>query len=148
MSDIKNLLKQYNSLIEEIKDLERNIKKTQDYKVKVEKDKVTGSNPYFPYNFQNFNIEGYNYPEADKKEGRLFKLNELLIKRKCKCEDMKLEIEEFINNISDSRTRRIFQQKYIDNLEWLPIAMRMGKVHESYPRKIHDRYLEGLEGVE
>lgn len=64
--------------------------------------------------------------------------------RKSKCEDMKLEIEKFISNIPDSRTRRVFQYRYIDGLSWLQIAMRMNKVHESYPRKIHDRYLENI----
>lgn len=141
----KELLRQYTDLIVEIKELEVRINKLKNKKIKVERDSVVGSNPYFPYNQQNFNIEGYNWEEADKKEERLTKLNNILCKRKCKCEDLKLQIEEFINTIPNSRTRRIFEYRYISNLEWLPIAMRMGKVHESYPRKIHDRYLEGLE---
>lgn len=140
----KDLLKQYTDLIVEIRELEIRINKLKSKKINVVRDSVTGSNPYFPYNMQNFNIEGYNYEEADKKEDRLNKLNSILCKRKCKCEDLKLQIEEFINSIPDSRTRRVFQYRYISNLEWLPIAMRMSKVHESYPRKIHDRYLEGL----
>ena len=62
---------------------------------------------------------------------------------------MKLEIEEFISSIPDSRTRRVFQYRYIDNLNWYQIARRLGKYDESYPRKvIHDKYLEGLEGSE
>lgn len=135
---MKKVLRQYNDLEKEIKNLEKRIEKLEDYKV--EHDKVSGSNPYFPYQPRSFTIEGYNIQDIDKAN----KLKKVLIKRKCKCEDLKLEIEEFINTIPDSRTRRIFQYKYIDDLEWLPIAMRFGKVHESYPRKIHDRYLEKL----
>ena len=137
--DIKNLLKQYKDLKEEIKDLEKRIKKLEDFKV--EHDKVTGSNPYFPYQARSFTIEGYNIQDID----RLNKVKSLLVDRKNDCEDMKLEIEKFISNIPDSRTRRVFQYRYIDNLSWQVIAMRIGKVHESYPRRdIHDKYLEGL----
>lgn len=144
--DIKNLLKQYKSLQEEIKELDKKIVKTEKKKIQVEHDKVKGSNPYFPYQPRNFTIEGYNYQEADKKQERLNRYNKLLIKRKEKCEEMKISIEEFISNIPDSRTRRVFQYRYIDNLSWYKIARRIGKHDESYPRKmIHDKYLENLD---
>ncbi len=48
---------------------------------------------------------------------------------------MKLQIEEFINNIPDSKTRRVFQYRYIDNLCWQAIARKISKTDESYPRK-------------
>lgn len=135
----KHLLKQYNSLIEEIKDLEKRIDKLSDFKV--EHDKVTGSDSEFPYIKRSFTIEGYNIQDID----RLNELKELLIKRKSKCEDMKLQIEKFISNIPDSRTRRVFQYRYIDGLSWLQIARKIGKYDESYPRKIiHDKYLDSL----
>ena len=136
--NIKYLLKQYNSLIEEIKGLEKRIDKLNNFKV--EYDKVVGSDSEFPYIKRSFTIEGYNIQDID----RLNELKDLLVDRKNKCEEMKLEIEKFISSIPDSRTRRIFQYRYIDGLTWLQIAMRMNKVHESYPRKIHDRYLENI----
>lgn len=136
--NIKYLLKQYNSLIEEIKGLEKRIDKLNNFKV--EYDKVVGSDSEFPYVKRSFTIEGYNIQDID----RLNELKEVLIERKIKCEELKLQIEKFISNIPDSRTRRIFQYRYIDGLTWLQIAMRMNKVHESYPRKIHDRYLENI----
>ena len=135
----KKLLKQYTDLQEEIKDLEKRIKKLENFKV--EHDKVTGSNSEFPYQPRSFTIEGYNIQDVD----RLNKVKSLLVDRKEKCEDMKLEIEKFISTIPDSRTRRVFQYRYVDGLSWQAIAMRIGKVHESYPRRdIHDKYLEGL----
>ena len=134
----KKLLTQYTDLQAEIKDLEKRIDKLSNFKV--EHDKVTGSDSEFPYIKRSFTIEGYNIQNID----RLNELKKLLIDRKSKCEDMKLEIEKFISNIPDSRTRRVFQYRYIDGLTWLQIAMRMNKVHESYPRKIHDRYLENI----
>ena len=136
----KKLLTQYTDLQAEIKNLEKRIKKLENFKV--EHDVVTGSNSEFPYQPRSFKIEGYNIQEVD----RLNKLKELLVMRKLKCEEMKLEIEKFISNIPDSRTRRVFQYRYIDGLSWLQIARRIGKYEESYPRKvIHDKYLEGIE---
>lgn len=136
--NIKKLLIQYTDLQAEIKDLEKRIKKLENFKI--EHDKVVGSDNEFPYRARSFKIEGYNIQDVD----RLNKLKEVLIKRKIKCEELKLQIEKFISNIPDSKTRRIFQYRYIDGLSWLQIAMRMNKVHESYPRKIHDRYLENI----
>lgn len=138
--DAKKLLTQYTDLQAEIKDLEKRIKKLENFKV--EHDIVTGSNSEFPYQPRSFTIEGYNIQDVD----RLNKVKSLLVDRKDKCEDMKIEIEKFISTIPDSRTRRVFQYRYIDNLSWQAIAMRIGKYDESYPRKvIHDKYLEGLD---
>ncbi len=135
----KELLGQYRSLLEEIKTLKKRIKQIENYKV--EHDIVSGSSPYFPYQPRTFIIEGYNIQDIDKAN----ELKEILETRKEECECLVLEIEKFISDIPDSRTRRVFQYRYIDGLEWLPISMKFGRVHESYPRKIHDRYLEGLE---
>lgn len=137
--NIKKLLTQYTNLQAEIKDLEKRIKKLENFKV--EHDKVVGSDSEFPYRPRSFKIEGYNIRDID----RLNKLKEVLIERKIKCEELKLQIENFISNIPDSRTRRVFQYRYIDGLTWQQVSRRIGGYEESYPRKIHDRYLEGLE---
>lgn len=136
---MKDLLKQYTDLKQEIKDLERRIKNLESFKV--EHDKVRGSSDVFPYIERSFTIEGYNIQDID----RLNKVKSLLVDRKDKCEDMKLEIEKFISNIPDSKTRRVFQYRYVDGLSWQAIARRIGKYDESYPRKvIHNKYLENI----
>lgn len=138
---MKQLLKQYNSLQEEIKDLERDIKHLEKQEPKREIDKVTGSNDEFPYQSRSFTIEGYNIQETDRLRTR----RNILKERKNKCEEFKIEIEKFINTIPDSKTRRVFQYRYIYGLSWQAIARRIGRHDESYPRKIvHDKYLEGL----
>ena len=134
----KKLLTQYTNLQAEIKDLEKRIDKLNNFKI--EHDKVVGSDSEFPYHPRSFKIEGYNIQDVD----RLNKLKEVLIERKIKCEELKLQIEKFISNIPDSRTRRVFQYRYIDGLTWQQVSRRIGGYEESYPRKIHDRYLEGL----
>lgn len=141
----KELLKQYNSLIKEIKELERDIKRLEKLEPKHEIDSVKGSNPHFPYQERNFKISGYNILEEEKIDNRLARKEDILLRRKCKCEDIKLQIEDFISNIPDSLTRRVFQYRYIGGLEWLQVSRKLGKYDESYSRKIHDRYMERLE---
>lgn len=137
----KEKLNQYNSLTREIKSLEKRIEKTKQ-KQSIVSDKVSASNREFPYQPISITIQGQDYQKME----RLRKLNNILYCRKNKCEDMKIEIETFISSIEDSLTRRVFQYRYIDNLSWQSIAMRIGRHDESYPRKlIHDTYLEGLE---
>ena len=136
---MKQTLRQYNSIREEIKELRREIAKVERQE-KYATDKVTGSDNQFPYAKKHFTITGI----VENKN--LIRKKEILIDRLKKCEELKLQIEEFISNIPDSLTRRVFQYRYIDNLNWQQIARRIGKYDESYPRKvIHDRYLEGLE---
>lgn len=137
--DAKKLLKQYDSLNKEIRELEKDIQRLSERQYQRETDSVKGSNPYFPYEPRNFTITGYPIVDTTRKE-------KILIERKNRCEELKIKIEEFISTIPDSLTRRVFRYRYIDNLSWQAIAMRIGKVHESYPRRdIHDKYLEGLE---
>ncbi len=139
--DYKNFLQQYADLQAEMKDLENRIRKLEALKDKLVHDSVTGSDSEFPYIKKRFHIHGLD----EKRRSRLSRLKNLLAKRKEKCEEMKLQIEEFISTIPDSRTRRVFQYRYIDDLTWQAIAMRLGKVHDSYPRRdIHDKYLENL----
>ncbi|MEY8416689.1 hypothetical protein AAK964_10340 [Tissierella praeacuta] len=144
--DIKKLLGQYKSIIEEIEELERDIKILEKQEPKHEIDKVTGSNNEFPYQPRSFTISGYNILEEEKRNYKISWKKNILIKRKNKCEELKIQIEEFISTIPDSLTRRVFRYRYIDELGWLQIAYRIGRTDESYPRKmIHDRYLESLE---
>ena len=131
--EITKLLKQYKDLCREIKELENNyIKKLENRNVS---DIVTGSNNEFPYQTMTFKLEGLAHTD---------KLREVLVERKVKCEQLKIKIEEFISDIPDSRTRRIFQYRYIDGLTWQQVSRRIGGYEESYPRKIHDRYLENI----
>ncbi len=142
----KELLKQYNSILEEIKELNREIERLEKKEIKHEIDKVKGSNAEFPYQPRSFTIEGYNIIEEEQNLKRILTKKNILYKRKNKCEDLKLQIEEFINTIPDSLTRRVFRYRYIDELSWTAIAFRIGRTDESYPRKIiHDKHLGSLD---
>ena len=137
---MKETLKQYNSIREEIKELRREIARLEKQETRYATDKVVGSDNRFPYAEKSFTITGI---VEDK---NLIRKKEILIDRFRKCEKIKIEIDKFITEIPDSLTRRVFRYRYIDELNWQAIAFRIGKHDESYPRKlVHDKYLEGLE---
>lgn len=54
------------------------------------------------------------------------------------------EVEAFVDGIEDSRLRRIFRYRYVDNMSWLQVAIQMGGKHTADSCRIaHDRYLAG-----
>lgn len=71
-------------------------------------------------------------------------LKEILEKRRDRLLDMQIEIEEWIDTISKSDIRQIFQHVYIDNMGWIQVQLAMGYQHEDKARKKHDRFLEKI----
>lgn len=88
-------------------------------------------------------IQGFPLPEYDRKKETL-----RTYKLQLELADMKLlkllnEVEDYIETIEDSRIRRIMRYRYIDDLNWVQVAHRMGKNHTAEScRKAHDRFLE------
>lgn len=130
----KEILKQYKDLQHEIFKLNKRLQKLKKYKI--EHDFVSGSNTEFPYQRITIDLEGY----ADNSE-KINKTQRLLEKRLKEYQELRLTIEEFIADIFDSRTRLIFEYRYINSWSWQRISMKLGSHDESYARKIHDRYL-------
>ncbi len=126
----KDKLMQYQFLKKEIKELESKIEKKE-----VVFDTVEMSNPYFPYEAKHKKIYGIN-------SSKLSKLHRVLVYRKNKCEKLRLDIEEFIDGIEDSRTRLVFQLRYFEGLSWKKISLKLGSADESYSRKIHNRFIK------
>lgn len=52
------------------------------------------------------------------------------------------KIEDYIESISQSKIRRIFRHRYIDNMNWKQIQVCMKYSHEDTARKQHDKFLE------
>lgn len=128
----KEQLLQYRILKLEIEDLED---KLQNVKTKLVMDKVQTSAIEYPYNLYSLKICGL---EEDAYTQRL----QLLLRRRIrKCKRARLEIEEYIDGIKDSRMRYIFTKRYIDGWTWVKISMRLGSTNESYSRLLHDRFL-------
>lgn len=128
----KEQLGQYKCLCLEIKELENRLNNLKTQEVT---DKVLASASDFPYNQYELKIQGY---EDDK---YIEKIRVRLIRRIRRCKKLRLEIEDFIEGIEDSRTRLVFQLRYIEGKSWVYISKQLGSSNESYARMIHNRYL-------
>lgn len=129
----KEQLGQYKCLCLEIKELENRLNNLKRQEVT---DKVLASASDFPYNQYQLKIQGF---EDDK---YIEKIRVRLLRRIRRCKKLRLEIEEFIDGIEDSRTRLVFQLRYIEGKSWVYISRQLGSSNESYARMIHSRYLE------
>lgn len=123
-------LKEYRYLKREIKSLQERIKLLKP----AVSDTVRASSTEFPYQEIHIRIEG--------EDPRKSCLELILQKRLDACVDKVIEIERFISSIEDSRTRMIFQRRYVDGWSWAKISRSMGSMDESYARKTHERYIK------
>ena len=128
----KEQLGQYKCLCLEIKELENRLNNLKSQEVT---DKVIASDSDFPYNQYELKIKGY---EDDK---YIEKIRARLIRRIRRCKKLRIEIEDFIEGIEDSRIRLIFELRYIHGKSWVYISNKLGSSDESYARKSHDRYI-------
>lgn len=129
----KEQLQQYRALCLEIKELENKLNNLKRQEVT---DKVLASASDFPYNQYELKIQGY---EDDK---YIEKIRVRLIRRIKRYKKLRLDIEEFIDNIEDSRTRLVFQLRYIEGKSWMHISKKLGSLNESYARMLHNRFFK------
>jgi len=131
----KERLKQYISLGKEIVELEVDIQTlfTTDKGIVIDTVMDYRSGYGVPQG-----IRGFNMKEYRQKCKRLQK-------KKAKAEKELVAIEEFIDGIDDSLTRRVFKMRYEDGMSWTAIALKLGKHDENYPRiAIHDKFLKNF----
>ena len=57
------------------------------------------------------------------------------------CQDERDTVRQWIDNVSDSMTRRALRLRYLDGKSWSECARRMGYADESGPRKLVERYM-------
>lgn len=141
----KNVLEQYTSIKEEIIDLERRNKNDRNEIKKLEKqitrDTVTGSRD--DLTIGPIPVEGIAERMIEKKQDRIRNRMIKQLQHRKKLEDMKEEIEDYIQKIKDSEIRRIARFRYIDDLKWKEVAVRMGKGYsEDFCRQKMNDYLK------
>lgn len=140
--NIKELLEQYSSVLNEIEDLQERIARIEKQITEMEekgyqvKDSVRGGEG----GIQRFHISGYPYPEYSSKQTLLKIRRQQLHKREEKLLELTNAVEEFITTISDSRMRQMITYKYLDNLTWVQVAHKM-KTTEDSCRKAVDRFI-------
>ena len=123
----KKELGQYRSLCDEIIELETAIKENTEHST------VRGSDATFPYLSHPMQVSGVQ--STTDNQNTLIKVRKLKLKKQ--------EIENFIENIEDSLTRRIFRLRFIDGKNWVKVADDVGGNNTAdCVKKICYRYID------
>lgn len=101
------------------------ITKLEDMAARYEYGAVRGSNPDFPYQPMSFHVSGYNIREEERKCAKIQDLKLQLERESRKEEEKRLEIEEFINAITDRTDNLIFTYYYLDKMSQEEIARQL-----------------------
>ena len=126
-------LKQYENITKEIAELKLEI---AEKRAKVT-DIVSGSSRQFPYIKRGIPISG----SMDTDETR--QLQQKLSQKILSLQKEKLEIENFLTQITDSEIRRIIRLRYMERKTWQQVANRLNRACTAdYARKKLKRFLE------
>ncbi len=144
----KQILKQYTELLREREDIKRRLRNTEEKLEKLEEDgflvadSVTcgrrGKKP-----LKTYVVRGFPFPEWEQLHMRLkLQKGQLTQAEKSITENVKA-VEEFIQGVTDSRMRRLLRYRYLDELGWTEVALRMGGKHTADScRMTVDRFLQ------
>lgn len=132
----RKILSDYIDICELIRETEEEIQNLR--QKEIVHDKVTGSNPEFPYEQRSFHVSGVI--EADLSGTKLKRKLELLEERKFQAEKMKAKIDRWMKTIP-ARMQRIVRMKYFERKTWEDVADKIDKnaTGESI-RKEFDRF--------
>lgn len=140
----RHKLEQYVYIKQEREDLKQRIKKLEVQLDKIEEkgvvvDKVRGGEG----NLKSFRIEGFPYPEYNKKKLLLRTNLEKLQKAENKSIEMLNEIEEYISAIDDYLIVRIIRLRVIEGKSWNDVAQNIGGSTVDSVKKAYYRYVKG-----
>lgn len=119
----KKVLSDYIDACKFIEETEAEIKKLEKRR-RVVQDKVRGSNPEFPYEERSFSLHGTTETLAEA--GRLARERQILETQKAEAEELKLQVEEWMQEIP-FRMQRIIRYKFFNELTWEEVATLMGR---------------------
>ena len=121
----KGILEQYIDACELIKETEADMRRVKKQRKTIIQDSVKGSMHDFPYAAQNFKIQGMTY-SAVRDPGALAAYERLLEERKAKAEEIKVQVEAWLNTIPQ-RMQRIIRIRFFEGLSWGETASRIGR---------------------
>lgn len=136
----KEVLEQYIDACELIKETEADIRRVKKQRKTIVQDRVRGSMSEFPYAAQSFNIHGMVYAAA-REPGELAVYERLLEERKAKAEEIKVQVEAWLNTIPQ-RMQRIIRFRFFEENTWAEVAKRIGrKASENGIKKEFERFM-------
>ncbi len=136
----KTILEQYIDSCELIKETEADIRRVKKQRKTIIQDSVKGSMHDFPYAAQNFKIHGMAY-SAVRDPGALAAYERLLEERKARAEEIKVQVEAWLNTIPQ-RMQRIIKYKIFEGYTWADVAKKIGrKATENGVKKEFERFM-------
>lgn len=134
---------QYMDLVQEIKDVQHRIEDIEGKLKRLESEGVvTDTVKGGEGGIQHFTITGFPSRDYSRMKTLLLTRQATLNSLKSEIEQSINEVQEFINNIDDSRDRRIVTMRVIDRMSWKQIAINLGGPNtEDAARKAFDRIL-------
>ena len=120
----KQLLNDYIDACELIKETELKLERLKRKRSTVVMDKVTGSMNDFPYAPTSFKVEGAI--DIGHDENAIRQQEQILIERKKNAEQIKQQVEKWMNKIP-VRMQRIIRLKFFERLSWDVVASKLGR---------------------
>lgn len=142
----KRLLEQYESLKCEIQELGDRIIELDTLRQRLQHKKdIKASVKGGAGGKQIFHMDGYNEEQADELDFLLRKDTRILKERKAQANEFVVEIDQFIAALDDSRIRRMIEYRYLENMPWCKVALKMGAQYtEESCRKQVERFLKEI----
>ena len=129
----RNILLQLTETIKEIEDLKRRIadaeKKRERYGKLIVSDTVKGTRSDGIYG--SIKVTGADRRDATYQEKLLARRLESMQRLLDKLERQRVEAEEYIESLENSRLRQMTRYKYIDGLSWEAVAKKMGSTADA-----------------
>lgn len=120
----KSILQDYIDACELIKETEDDIRKLRRKKKMIISTNVKGSNQNFPYQEQHFRVQGTTFSYLDDRQLRIEE--QLLTERKANADNIKIQVESWMNTIPN-RMQRIIRFKIFNGESWEEVARKMGR---------------------
>lgn len=141
----KNVLEQYADLIAEREYLQKRIKWTELKILELCDETVADSVTLGKHGKKPLGrkvIRGNPSPEITKKRVALRSYKKQEKAKEIQIAETIVEVDKYINEIEDSRMRRLLRYRFMDKLSWPQVAHRMGKHHTAEScRKAVERFL-------
>lgn len=132
----KKILEDYALMEQRIRTKKERIRKLKSMKAQLEHSVVRGSNQEFPYEPRSFHESGYNIQADERQRQRVYNLTVSLEKDVAETQRLRLEVEEFIEGITDATDQLIFSYIYLEGLTQEQTARKLHMDRSRVSRRI------------
>ncbi len=132
----RKTLEEYQLMEQRIRTKRVRIEKLKAMAVQLEHGFVRGSNQEFPYEPRSFHVSGYNIQADERQRQRVYNLKESLEKDVAQTQQRRLEVEEFIEGITDVTDQLIFSYIFLEGLTQEQTARKLHMDQSRISRRI------------